>query len=128
MRLYCLIKIFAVLSFFTFGNSFAISDSGVSLRLLPAVVQVQEILDVYESAVNDGQVIVFEQVLEANEIIPKRVEISFDLETNKREIRVHANLKQEINLPNVENVSFQQISSVLSENGQIIETIAHILY
>ncbi len=110
------------------GSSVARTSVDPPVTLLPALVQVQDILDLFNAAVERGEVIVFDEALRADFITPRRVEVAFDLEHNRRQFKVYSELKRKLKVPGVQDCYYRHITSLLDDRGKIIETIAHISY
>jgi len=92
----------------------------------PGLGEPRHILGAYLAAVDRGELQVFDQTLDQSMIVPARVEYVYDLEAATTVIKVFSRLKKPFPVPNRKECEVRGVSAVLSADGHIVETAAHV--
>lgn len=85
-----------------------------------------ENLRLFKDAVERGELVVFQQRIAYSMITPKLVEYVYDLEQRVGEIRVFSLLVEPMAIPNMPGTKIHGLHSILSVDGRILETTAHL--
>ncbi|MDT8403578.1 hypothetical protein [Sulfuriflexus sp.] len=87
-----------------------------------------KIINVFLRAVNRGELIIFDQILDESMLIPLRVEYIYELDSNNQSVKVYSELMQPLPLPvpSGQTLIFHGVSAVLNAKGHIIEVEAHV--
>jgi hypothetical protein len=83
-------------------------------------------LETFLKAVDRGELTLFTTTLGRSEIIPRRVEYIFELDSRLPTTTIHADLKQPMDVPGQPTLEIRAISAELNYGGSIIETKAHV--
>jgi len=86
----------------------------------------REIVQVYLKAVGRGELIVFDQTLDASMLIPVRVEYVYELNNAIPRVKVYAELKQPMPVPGQTDCKVRGVSAVLDDAGSIVEVEIHV--
>lgn len=86
----------------------------------------REIVQVYLKAVERGELVVFDQTLDASMLIPVRVEYVYELNNPTPRVKVYAELKQPIAVPGQTDCRARGVSAVLDDAGSIVEVEIHV--
>ena len=107
-------------------NTFAHISEQPHAPIKPEFSEHHEVIRTYFKAVSRGELIVLERKLEKSMLIPIRVEYVYELDSAIPRIKVYSKLKQPIPVPEQGTCKIKGVSSILDNNGRIIETEAHI--
>ena len=88
-------------------------------------VNVIEVFNIFLDAVDRGQLILFEQSLSRDKVMPIRVEYVYTAEVPYPIVKVYSELKNPMPLPSMPDAKIVGVSSVMDSYGNIIETTAH---
>jgi hypothetical protein len=95
--------------------------------LVPAeFTEPRAVIGTYLKAVDRGELEVFDRKLDRSMIIPTRVEYVYDLESPTPQIKVHADIKQPMSVPDHGDCEIRGVTAILNRDGQIVETEAHV--
>ena len=86
----------------------------------------QEVVRVFLTAVDRGELRVFGRKLDRTMIVPVRVEYAYAVDSRVSVIRVYSNLRQPILTPDHKDCEVRGVSAVLNDEGGIIEIEAHV--
>lgn len=92
----------------------------------PAFHEPQEIIESYLRAVDRGEMVVFDTVLNKSMLVPVSVEYVYELDNPAPKIKVYSKLKQSMPVPGQQDCELRAVSAILDADGHIIETEAHI--
>ena len=92
----------------------------------PEFTEPQTIVSIYMKAVNRGELIVFDRKINMSMITPIRVEYVYELNNTTPKVKVYSEIKQPIPVQNLEGCKIKGVSSILDNNGHIIDTAVHI--
>jgi hypothetical protein len=87
----------------------------------------QKIVGIYLKAVSEGELIVFDKVLDESILIPHSVEYVYELGSPDPRIKVFSKLKQMVPVSGQQGIKVQAVNSTLDGDGHIVETEAHII-
>lgn len=85
-----------------------------------------KIINVFLRAVNRGELIIFNQILDESMLIPLRVEYIYELDSKNQSVKVYSELMQPLPVPSGQTLIFHGVSAVLNAKGHIIEVEAHV--
>ena len=86
-----------------------------------------EVVHVFMEAVKRGELIVFNNVLTPEMIVPEKVDYSFQLASPTAPvINIYSSLVKSMTLPELEGLEIQGVSATLDAEGNIVETRAHV--
>jgi hypothetical protein len=94
--------------------------------ITPKFHQPQEIIESYLKAVDRGEMVVFNTVLNKSMLVPVSVEYVYELDGSVPGIKVYSKLKQPMPVPGQQGCELRAVSAILDADGHIIETEAHI--
>lgn len=92
----------------------------------PNLKEPHDVVSVFLIAVDRKELIVFDLVFDRDMIKPSRVEYVYELDSPIPTIKVYSELKQAISVPHHEDCEIRGISAVVSADGRIIESTAHV--
>lgn len=124
MRKRYFISLILATSFFTTGYS----AKGVYCPIdpnRPHVAGMETIVQHYLESVDRGELVTFNRKLDRSEIIPVRVEYSYQIASGSVEIKVYSDLKEPLAVPNQPDVEIRSVCSIV-EDGKIVGTESHI--
>ena len=90
-------------------------------------VNTHEVLSNFLLAVDRGELILFGEILNRDEITPLRVELFLDLSNGSTTTKVYSDLKKPIILPDDPKFMVNSISAILSGDNHIAESEAHVM-
>jgi len=85
-----------------------------------------KVVERYFQAVGRGELVVFDRKLNKSMLVPVEVEYVYKLYSAIPRIKVYSELKEPMPVPGQENYKLRGVSAILDDDGQIIETEAHI--
>ena len=85
-----------------------------------------KIIEIFYKAVDRGELIVFEQILDRTVLIPLRVEYVYELNGSKPTVKVYSEIKKPMPVGDHEGILLRGISAVIDSGGHIIEIRAHV--
>ncbi|MGD8547300.1 MAG: hypothetical protein PVJ10_04955 [Thiohalophilus sp.] len=88
--------------------------------------QPREVVKVFLEAVDRGELIVFEQVIDRSMIVPFQVEYIYQIDNSIPQISILSELKQPISIPEAEGCEVRAVSAILNDAGNIVETVVHV--
>jgi hypothetical protein len=88
--------------------------------------QPREVVKIFLLAVDRGELVVFDQKIDRSKITPLRVEYTYELDSPVPVVSVYSALKAPMPVPNHRDCEVHGVSAVLSTDGHIIETKAHV--
>lgn len=88
--------------------------------------QPREVVKVFLEAVDRGELIVFEQVIDRSMIIPLQVEYTYHLDNATPQLSIFSELKQPIPIPDADGCEVRAISAILDDAGNIVEAVVHV--
>jgi hypothetical protein len=88
-------------------------------------IDIRQIIDLYLGAVDGGQLLVFNMTFDRSMIEPQTVEYIYGLETTLPIVRVFSILTTTIPLPIKPDMHIYAITSVIDQDGDILQTIVH---
>jgi len=86
----------------------------------------REIVRLYLKAVERGELVVFDQTLDASLLIPVRVEYVYELNNAIPRVKVYAEFKQPMSVPGQTDCQARGVSAVLDDAGSIVEIEIHV--
>lgn len=86
----------------------------------------REVVQTYLKAVERGELVVFEQIIDIAMLIPVRVEYVYELANAKPRIKVYAEFKQPMPVPGQSDCQVRGVSAVLDDAGSIVEVEIHV--
>ncbi|NNL07089.1 MAG: hypothetical protein HKO86_05135 [Gammaproteobacteria bacterium] len=92
----------------------------------PVFHEPQEIIESYLRAVDRGEMVVFDTVLDKTMLVPVSVEYVYELDNPTPKIKVYSKLKQSMPVPGQQDCELRAVSAILDADGHILETEAHI--
>ena len=124
------IKIFTLIAFvmlFTAGGKALAHVSNMPPSFVEHKFdQPREVIKVFLQAVDRGELIVFEQVIDRSMIVPVEVEYVYQLDSAIPRLSVYAELKQPIPVRDADGCEVHAVSAVLDNAGSIVESVVHI--
>ena len=91
----------------------------------PHIAGAETIVREYLDAVDRGELRTFDRTLARSEIIPLKVEYSYQIASGTMEIKVYSNLKEPVAVPNQPGAEVRGICSIM-DDGKIVQTESHI--
>jgi|GEM_PF-1741780 len=88
-------------------------------------IDARRVVRIFLEAVENGELIVFDMILDKSNIKPERVEYIYTLTHQTPTVKVYSTLTKAISLPTMPDVQIKGVSAILNREGEIIETIAH---
>lgn len=86
----------------------------------------RKVIDMFNKAVDRGELIVFGNELERSVLIPLRVEYIYELNDSKPLVKVYSEIKKIIPIPEHEGIQIRGISAILDSDGHIVEIRVHV--
>lgn len=84
------------------------------------------VVELYLKAIDRGELVLFEQVLERAMLTPSHVEYVYDLNSPVPTVKVYSILAEPLPVPGHEAYEIRGITSTLNAQGAIVETRAHV--
>ena len=85
-----------------------------------------KIIEIFYKAVDRGELIVFEQILDRTVLIPLRVEYVYELDGSKPIVKIYSEIKKPMPIAEHGGILLRGISAILDGDGHIIEIRAHV--
>jgi len=120
-----LFLIFSALFAYTTNERYSSAPSVVDSDTVEFIAPKKIMLKYYE-AVDKGELIVFGIQLDRTMLIPVRVDYAYPVNGQIPRIKVYAELKKPIRIPEQGNNVFTAVCAVIDMFGNIVETEAHI--
>jgi hypothetical protein len=92
----------------------------------PRFLDPHAVVATYLKAVDRGELTVFARKLDRSMVEPRRVEYAFELESRVPTLRVYAELRRPMAVPNQDDCEVRGVSASLDADGRIVETEAHV--
>ncbi|MDZ7663563.1 hypothetical protein [Thiohalophilus sp.] len=86
----------------------------------------REIVRIYLKAVKRGELVVFDQTLDASMLTPVRVEYVYELNNALPRVKVCAEFKQPMSVPGQTDCKARGVNAVLDDAGSIVEVEIHV--
>lgn len=113
-----------LLTFSSGANSSMLDNS--EKRGAPTFLPVNEIVAMFNAAVDRGELVVFERRIHPGMVRAVRVEYVVDLDSRSPTVKVYAELTPLLDPPDMPNCKAFAISAFISVDGHITETDVHI--
>lgn len=101
------------------------AGQGIQTEVPYPNVDVIEVFNVFLRAVDRGQLILFDESLSREVVMPTRVEYIYTAELPYPIVTVYSELKKPMPIPSMPDVNIIGISGVMDLSGNIVETTAH---
>ena len=88
--------------------------------------QPRKVVEVFLEAVDRGELLVFDQVLDRSMIVPFQVEYIYQLDSSIPQISIFSKLKQPIPIPYADGCEVRAVSAIMDNAGIIIEAVVHV--
>lgn len=117
------------------SNSQPITDQGTGTNMIEQIatdkipyprIDVKRVIKVFIKAVENGELILFELVMDKSKIKPEHVEYIYMLDDPIPTVKVYSTLTESISLPTVPEMQIEGVSAILDQQGRIIATIIHL--
>ena len=88
-------------------------------------INVKDIFRVFFKAVEKGELIIFDRVIDKTKVNPEYVEYIYMPDDLLPTVRVYSSILESIPLPTMPEIQIQGVSAIMDQQGRIIETIVH---
>jgi len=112
------------ISAYTLLNAYDTKQSSGTVK--PDFYSPHDIVEIYFKAVSNGELTVFNRLLDKSMLIPLRIEYIYEINSDKSSRKIYSELKQPMDVPGQECCRIHGISAILDADGHIIETEIHI--
>jgi hypothetical protein len=88
-------------------------------------INVKDIFRVFIQAVENGELIIFDRLLDSTEVSPEYVEYIYMPDDLLPTVRIYSSIIVSIPLPTMPEIEIQGVSAIMDQQGRITETIVH---
>ena len=109
------------------NKSHSVLKEDLGLNQVPyPKIDTEKIFKLFLKAVEKGQLIVFDKIIDKESIKPLSVEYVYKADVSSPTVKVYSLLNKTMHHPTVPSYQIKGITAIIDQHGEIIETIVHV--